>query len=185
MALRHWNSAAFTNEPVGLLGLTISNALVRLVTARSTLAMSTIQAREVVEKRVTGPRYQHFIPSVGEQFEDHRVRVARAGRQYDAVLIDRDAPAPIVGGDRPPRLGQAERARLIRQPAGVRERRQQIGRVLEPCTCWIRLGQIQQRPGGSRALHRQGQPVAPEIVWNARGERHRLQDIAGGRGSPY
>ncbi len=138
------SSSAFTNDPVGLFGLTSRMARVRVAdVALETVEIDRpravvvevvrpgrhrVEPRQVVEQRIARPRHQHLVARIGQQLEEQRVRLARAGGEDDAIGGSGDAAPRVVGGDGLPRLRQAERLRLVLQPARVGQRRQQIRR---------------------------------------------------------
>ena len=109
-------------------------------------AHDRVETGEMLEERIARLRDQYFIARIAQQLEQHRVRVAGADGQHDALGGDDDvAPSEVVGNG----LSRGQRAHglgPVGQPAGIGQRGQQIVRVDQLCVGRIRLREIDVRP---------------------------------------
>ena len=72
-----------------------------------------VQRGQVLEERVARRRHEHLVAGIAEQLEEHRVRVARAGGQHDAVARHGHAAAAEVAHHRVARGRQSEGLRRV------------------------------------------------------------------------
>ena len=126
----------------------------------------------MLEKRVARTRHEHAVSRIAQQLEQPAVRLARARRQDDGVGIDLGAAPETIGGDRLACGSDAQRVRLVREGARVRQRGEQRARIREAGGCRVGIGQVDERHapnahGVDRAAERVG-----FLVWRQSMREH-------------
>ena len=125
------------------------------------------------EQRIARPRHQHFVAGIAERLEQHGIGLAGAGGEHDALGRSHDGTTGKLGRNRATRRGQTERLGAIFQSAGVRQRGQEIIRVVEARPGRIRQREIDNRLAIPRHPRKGGaQSIRGQISWDAVGEQH-------------
>ena len=111
-----------------------------------------IQLGQVLEERIAWPGHEDLVAWVAEDLEKQGERIARAGRQHDAIRTGGDTAARVIVRHGAARVLEADRPRHIRETTRVAERRQQIAWVLESRTGRVGFGEIENGLGASLRL---------------------------------
>ena len=101
-----------------------------------------VQRGQVLEERVARRRHEHLVAGIAEQFEQDRVRLARAGGQHDAVARHAHAAAAEVPHDRVARRRHAERLGRVGEAGWARQRLEQADGIVDAHARRVRLGQV-------------------------------------------
>src|SRR5215472_7993663 len=122
--------------------------------------LNRLQPGQVFEKRIGGPRNQHFAAGITEKFEDPGVSLARAGGE-DHVVVRR----AIFAGDAFARGRHAEGRRFIKKRAFAGESIEKSGGILDARLSRIRGRQVENALAAAALLLQQNREgVGPEFA---------------------
>ena len=132
---------------------------------------STLEANEVVVKRVARFGDQHRVARIAQQLEQERARFAGAGRDRHARGIDGGAGRRVFSRDRGARRRQPQRRGLVARGIGARHRGAQgVDGVGEPDPGRVRFGQVEKVAAQTAVAHVGCERVLRDMPGKPRGE---------------